>query len=433
MSKLTARLAAPAKLFFSVCFLFFFSVSLFAQRTITGRVTDANGAPLNGVSVVVKGTSRGSTSNGVGAFTISASTGETLELSMVGFTTRSVAVGQGNDVSVQLEASDVTNIDEVVVIGYGTQSRRNVTGAISSINNKTLNEIPAANLGTSLQGRMAGVSVVNTGTPGSQPIVRIRGIGSISFSSDPLYVIDGIPTGNISSFDINDIETVDVLKDASAAAIYGSRGSNGVIIITTKKGKRDGKIHVGVNSYYGTQWVSERLDLLDREGFMKYALAYRGSQIPRLSTNINDPIYTGATQTYGQTNTDWQEEYFRNGPMAQTSIDVNGGNQVSRFSASAGYFDQKGTAPNVAFKRYNFRLNSEHNISKVFTFGQSLVVSNSIQRGDANAGGTRSNLVNVIRMMPHIPVHDPTSIGGYRGVNSGLDGGDPTNPIKMLN
>jgi len=398
-------------------------------KTITGKVTNQEGQPLQGVSVTVVGTTRGTTTNAAGVFSIDAEVGETLEFSIVGFTSSRSRIGQGNEISVQLSPT-VSDINEVVVIGYGTQSRRNVTGAIASISNKTLNEIPAANVTTALQGRMAGVSVVNNGSPGSQPIVRVRGISSISFASDPLYVVDGVPTGNISSFDMNDIETVDVLKDASAAAIYGSRGSNGVIIITTKKGKKDGKIRVGLNSYYGTQWVSKRLDLLDREGFMKYALAYRGSQIPRLSTNINDPIYTGATQTYGQTNTDWQEEYFRNGPMTQTNIDVNGGNQVSRFSASAGYFDQKGTAPTVAFKRYNFRLNSEHNISKVFTFGQSLVITNSIQKGDANSGGTRSNLVNVIRMMPHIPVYDPTSIGGYRGVNSGLDGGDPTNPIE---
>ena len=186
------------------------------------------------------------------------------------------------------------------------------------------------------------LAVVNNGSPGTQPIVRIRGISSISSSSDPLYVVDGIPTGDISSFDMRDIESVDVLKDASAAAIYGSRATNGVIIITTKKGKRDGKLHVGLNSYYGVQRVTKRLDLLDREGFMQYALAYRGSQVPRLSTCLMTPTdITGATQTYGQTNTNWQDEYFRDGPMTQTNIDLSGGNQISRFSASVGYFDQK--------------------------------------------------------------------------------------------
>jgi len=409
-------------------------------KAITGKVTNQNGEPLQGVSVTVVGTTRGTATNANGVFFIDAEVGETLEFTIVGFAASRVKVGQGNEISVQMNPT-VSDINEVVVIGYGTQSRRNVTGAIASIDNKTLNEIPAANVTTALQGRMAGVSVVNSGTPGSQPIVRVRGISSISFASDPLYVIDGVPTGNISSFDMNDIETVDVLKDASSAAIYGSRGSNGVIIITTKKGKRDGKIHVGFNSYYGTQWVSKRLDLLNPTEFDTYAKAYRGSLVPRRDPNYESSpgvkpnwpaqlIYPGASTTYGNNVTDWQDEYFRNGPMGQTNIDVNGGNQTSRFSASAGYFDQKGTAPTVGFKRYNFRLTSEHNISKVFTFGQSLVITNTIQKGDANAGGTRSNLVNVIRMFPYMPVHDPTSIGGYRGVQSGLEGGDPTNPIE---
>jgi TonB-linked SusC/RagA family outer membrane protein len=339
-------------------------------------------------------------------------------------------VGASNTISISLQP-DVTNLGELVVIGYGTQQRRNVTSAISSINNKTLNELPAPNFSQALQGRMAGVSVVNNGTPGGQPIIRIRGISSITSSSDPLYVIDGIPTGDIASFDVRDIESIDVLKDASASAIYGSRATNGVIIITTKKGKRDGKLHVSLNSFYGTQVVTKRLDLLDRAGFMQYALAYRGSQVPRLTApNIDQPIYTGATQTYGQTNTNWQDEYFQPGPMTQTAIDLNGGNEVSRFSASAGYLDQRGTAPNVGFKRYNFKISSEHKIGRAISFGESILTSYTDRNNDGNDQGTRSNLVNVIRMMPHMPVYDPTSNGGYRGVNSVLDGGDPTNPIE---
>src|SRR5678809_766788 len=214
-------------------------------------------------------------------------------------------------------------------------------------------------------------------------------------SSDPLYVVDGIPTGDLSSFDVHDIETVDVLKDASAAAIYGSRATNGVIVITTKKGKRDGKIHVGLSSYYGVQKVTERLDLLNTQQFMQYALAYRGSQVPRLTApNIDQPIYTGATQTYGQTNTNWQDEYFEDGPMTQTDIDVSGGNENSRFSTSAGFFDQQGTSPKVGFRRYNFKIASDHKISKIFTFGENVFVSYSDRKTDANDQGTRSNLVN---------------------------------------
>jgi TonB-dependent starch-binding outer membrane protein SusC len=410
-------------------------------KTITGIITNQAGEPLVGASINVKNTNRYTTSNAKGEFTIEVEDNNAiLVISYTGYAAKEITVGNANSINVVLAAVNNT-MDEVVVVGYGTQSRRNVTTAISSIDNKTLNELAVPNLAQALQGRMAGVSVVNNGTPGSQPIVRIRGISSITSSADPLYVVDGIPTGDISSFDMRDVESVDVLKDASAAAIYGSRATNGVIIITTKKGKRDSKLHVGLNSYYGVQRVTKRLDLLNPVQFDSYAKAYRGSLVPRRDPNYESspgvkpnypaqPIFPGASTTYGNNVTDWQDEYFRDGSITETNIDLNGGNQVSRFGASAGYTNQKGTAPNVAFKRYNLRLSSEHNISKVFTFGQTLIVSNSIQRGDANTGGTRGNLINVIRMMPYMPVYDPTSKGGYRGVSSPLDGGDPTNPIE---
>lgn len=261
--------------------------------------------------------------------------------------------------------------------------------------------------------------------------MRIRGISSISYASDPLYVIDGFPTGDLASFDMRDIETVDILKDASAAAIYGSRATNGVVMITTKKGRRDNELRVNLDSYFGFQEVTKRIDLLDREGFEKYAIAYRGSNVPRLlSPDRDQPIYQGATQTYGQTNTNWQDEYFEKGFMTGNNVNVSGGNNISRFYASAGYTNQQGISPSTGFQRYNFRLNSEHTISKVFTFGENLYLAYTDQDFDNNETGSRTNLVNVIRMMPHMPVYDPTSIGGYRGVDATKDGGDPTNPIE---
>ena len=180
-----------------------------------------------------------------------------------------------------------------------------------------------------MQGRIAGLQVTNNGSPGTQPIVRIRGISSISFASDPLYIIDGFPSGDLSTIDTRDIESVDVLKDASASAIYGSRATNGVIMITTKKGRRDGKLHVSLDSYVGTSKVTDRIDLLNTQQFMQYALAYRGSQVQRLTAPmINEPIYAGTTQTYGQTNTDWQDAYFRTGFMTQHNIGLTGGNET---------------------------------------------------------------------------------------------------------
>jgi len=202
-------------------------------------------------------------------------------------------------------------------------------------------------------------------------------------------------------------------------------------MITTKKGKRDGKLHVSLDSYYGTQDVTKRLSLLNPSQFDQYAIAYRGSKVGRrVDPWVNTPIYQGASTTYGNNVTDWQDAYFKSGAMTQTNIGLSGGNDVSRFYTSAGYFDQTGTTPTVGYKRYNFRINSEHRISKVFTFGENLYAAFANQAYDNNETGTRSNLVNVIKMMPYMPVYDPTTSDGFRGVNSVLDGGDPTNPIE---
>jgi len=400
-------------------------------KVITGKITNENGDPLAGVSVVVKGSGKGTSTNGNGVFTISVDPGDVLEFSMVGYQSASVKVGpETGEVTLQLRARTST-VEEVIVIGYGTQKRAAVTGAISSVNSKTVRELPVASVSQALQGRVAGVQVTNNGSPGTDPLVRIRGISSISYASNPLYIIDGLPTGDLSTIDTRDIETVDVLKDASAAAIYGSRATNGVIMITTKKGNKSGKIRISLDSYVGTQNVTKRLDLLNTTQFQVYAKNYRGTNVPRLLDPwVNTPIYQGATKTYGQTNTDWQDAYFKSGVMTQHNIGLSGGNDISRFYASAGYFDQTGIAPTVAYKRYNFRINSEHTISKVFSFGENLYLASGEQAYDNNEAGSRTNLVNVIRMMPHMPVYDPTTTDGYRGVNSVLDGGDPTNPVE---
>ncbi|RYY61747.1 MAG: TonB-dependent receptor [Chitinophagaceae bacterium] len=400
-------------------------------RTVTGTVTSLSGEPLAGVSVQVPGKNTATTTDANGVFSIVVDdNASTLRLSFVGMVSQDVDIAGKTSVTVIMAGSD-KSLDEVVVVGYGTQRRTLVTGAVSSVNGKTLNELPALSVSQALQGRAPGITVTNNGSPGTEPIVRIRGISSISFASDPLYVVDGFPTGDLATIDTRDIESVDVLKDASAAAIYGSRASSGVIMVTTKKGRRDGKIAVNLDSYVGVQKVTSRLDLLNTQQFMQYALAYRGSQIPRLTDpQINEPVYAGATQTYGQTNTDWQDAYFRTGFLTQHNIGLSGGNEMSRFYTSVGYTDQEGTSPAVGYRRYNFRLNSDHILSRIFTFGQNLYVAHGDQAYDNNETQSRTNLVNVIKMMPHIPVYDPTSNGGYRGVDAPRDGGDPTNPVE---
>lgn len=403
-------------------------------QTIHGTVTDGTGNVVQAASVQIKNTNKGTITDANGAFSIQASAGEVLVISSLGFATKEITVGNEKNINVSLNQTNA-RLNEVVVTGYGTQKRANVTGAISTVTGKIVNEIPTVSVQQALQGRVPGLQVTNNGSPGTEPLVTIRGISSISYASNPLYVIDGFPTGDLSTFDTKDIESVDVLKDASAAAIYGSRATNGVIMITTKKGTRDGKMHVSLDSYYGIQNVTKRLSLLNPSQFDQYALAYRGSLVPRRDPNyspqwVNRPIYQGADKTYGDNVTDWQDEYFKQGAMTQTNIGLSGGNDVSRFYASAGYLDQTGTTPTVGYKRYNFRINSEHKISKVFAFGENLYAAYGDQAYDNNETGTRSNLVNVIKMMPYMPVHDPTTSDGFRGVNSVLDGGDPTNPIE---
>ena len=431
MKNCKIAIAPKAKSYLFLLAFLFFSPGLFAQTPVKGKVFDSDGTPLSGASVVIRGTGRGTSTNTLGEFTINANPGEVLEFSMVGYQPQTVKVDRNTgEISLRLPARTST-AEEIIVIGYGTQRRASVTGAISSVNGKTVRELPVASVSQALQGRVPGVQVTNNGSPGTDPIVRIRGISSISYASNPLYVIDGLPTGDLSTIDTRDIETVDVLKDASAAAIYGSRATNGVIMITTKKGNRNGKLRVTLDSYVGTQNITKRLSLLNTQQFQQYAIAYRGSNVPRLLPPwASTPIYQGTSQTYAQTNTDWQDAYFKSGVMTQHNIGLSGGNDVSRFYSSFGYFDQTGIAPTVAYKRFNFRINSEHNISKVFTVGENLYLASGQQAYDGNETGSRSNLINVIRIMPHMPVYDPTTSDGFRGVNSVLDGGDPTNPVE---
>lgn len=399
-------------------------------QTVTGTVTDESGKSIQAASVTIKGTTRGTVTDQNGMFSIIASPGNVLSVSSLGYISKEITLGNEKNLSIALTATN-SELSAVVVVGYGTQKRTEVTGAISTVSGKTITELPVPSVQQALQGRVPGLTVTNNGSPGTSPLVRIRGISSISYASNPLYVIDGFPTGDLSLFDTRDIQSVDVLKDASAAAIYGSRATNGVIMITTKKGSRDNKMHISLDSYYGIQDITKRISLLNPSQFDQYAIAYRGEKVPRRQEPwASTPIYQGANTTYGNNVTDWQDEYFNQGAMTQTNIGLSGGNDVSRFYASAGYMDQDGTTPSVGFKRYNFRINSEHKISNVFSFGENLYTSFGDQAYDNNETGSRSNLLNVIRMMPYMPVYDPTTSDGFRGVNSVLDGGDPTNPIE---
>jgi TonB-linked SusC/RagA family outer membrane protein len=401
---------------------------------VTGQVTDETGQPLIGVTVLVKGTTTAASTNVSGNYKISVpDNGATLVFRYVGYVSQEIAVGDRSVINVKLLPNS-KSLNEVVVVGYGSQSRATITGAISSVNSSTVVALPVASVDQALQGRVAGLNVTNNGSPGTSPIVTIRGISSISFASDPLYVVDGFPlNGGLTSFDPRDVENVQVLKDASTAAIYGSRATNGVILITTKKGSRDGKIGVTLDAYAGVQSPSKYLDLLNTNQYVQYATALDGASglPPRLQpANFNMPIYAGASQTYAQTNTDWQREYLKtNALLASTNVGLNGGNDVSRFYMSAGYFKQDGIAQALSYNRINFRINTDHILSKYFTVGENLYISDGNQNYDATQGN-RTLLTNVVRMLPYIPISDPTKQGGFQGPISSFDGSDPTNPVE---
>ncbi|ARK10054.2 TonB-dependent receptor [Fibrella sp. ES10-3-2-2] len=400
------------------------------DQTVIGSVLDETGSPLVGVSIQIRGTARGTTTDARGAYRIDVPTGNSiLVFSFIGYKKQEVTVGTQATINISLVA-DAGSLDEVVVVGYGTQKRSSLTGAVSTVTPKEITALPVPNLASALQGRVPGVSVINNGGPGSSPIVQIRGVGSISFGSGPLYVIDGVPTGDLNSFNTNDIESLEVLKDASSAAIYGSRAANGVVLITTKKGSRDSKVRISLDSYAGLQSTTHKIDVLNRDQYVQYAKALTsnaGIALPSRLNNLNVPIYAGATQTFAQTETNWQNELFRDAPIVQHQVSLSGGNAASRFFASGGYFKQDGIMQGTNFERGSLRLNSDHQVNKFLSIGQTLTAAYSGQRNETN--GDRSQLMHALRMMPYWPTTDPTKVGGFSAPTA-ADGSDPENPLR---
>lgn len=410
--------------------LFSFS-TLMAQ--VRGVVKNENGEAFQGVNVTIKGANKGTITDASGRFELAATQENTLVFSFLGYKPTERKVGSQKEINISLEL-DESLMEEIVVVGYGTQKKTSLTGAVSSITNKDLVTQPVISATQAMQGRVAGVSVVNSSSPGAEPTVRIRGIGSISISSNPLYVIDGVPAGALNTIAPNDIESIEVLKDASASAIYGSRAANGVVLITTKKGK-SGKLSISVDSYIGTQQVWKTLDLLNSAEYIKYGTALltaSGQAVPGRFSNMNTPIYPGATTTFAQTETDWQDVMFRNGPIHNNQIGISGGTDKSKFYLSIGNFKQKGVLPFTEYGRKSIRLNSDHNIGKYISIGQTLMVTNDDRIGEGTAGG-RSLVMNIMRMTPYWPVNDPTKIGGFSTTAQGLDATDPENPMRIVN
>ena len=334
------------------------SLSGFAQtKNITGKVFSDSGTALAGISVRVKGTNLGTVTAGDGSFSIAAVQGSTLEFSGIGYSGQSVKVETGNEVTVRM-STDTRSLNEVVVVGYGTVKRKDLTGSVSSISADQIEQVPVVSVEQALQGRASGVQVVNNdGTPGGNISVLIRGIGSLaSGGNTPLYVVDGYPlSGGINNINPNDISSIDILKDASATAIYGIRAANGVVIVTTKKGRK-GMAQVSLDAYWSFQSKPKQYNVLNAQQWA--TLSNQVADADSLHNFVEMPIWRSPDSLH---NLDWQNALYQTGLTQNYSIGVRGGSDKIQGATSVGYFDQKGIVEGSYFKRVTMGINLDYN------------------------------------------------------------------------
>ena len=344
------------------------------SKKVTGRVNDSQG-PLIGATVMVKGTSNGVVTDIDGNFNLNAAPGSTLVISYVGYVTQEITVGNQSFISVNLKEEGRV-LNDVVVIGYGTQRKEAVTGSVASVKGDMLREVPAGDVTNALQGRVAGVQMMQTSSkPGASMQIRVRGSRSLTASNDPLIVLDGIPfAGTISDIDPNNIKTMDILKDASATAIYGSRGANGVIMITTYKGMQDQEPVVKYNMYVGF-----------KKNFARYPMM-NGDQLKRLRevSGLYQPVYTNGDEEEGM-NTDWQDMLFKTAFTTNQDLSVSGGTAKSAYNVGISYFKDEATIPTQNFKRYAMHAALDQEIGKYLKVGFSTNTNYSITN-NANLG-----------------------------------------------
>jgi TonB-linked SusC/RagA family outer membrane protein len=384
----------------------------FAQeRTVTGKVSDKTGV-IPGVNVVVKGSKANTQTDFDGSYSIKAKTGDVLVFSYVGMNNKQVTVGSSNTVNVELE-SEAQLMNEVVVVGYGVQKRKEVTGSISKISGKDIANLVTPSFEGVLAGRATGVQVLtNTGLIGAAPKIRIRGIGSISGSTEPLIVVDGIPiysgdiggvsaTNGLADINPEDIESFDILKDGAATAIYGSRAANGVVLITTKSGKR-GSLKVSYSSVFGVASAAKKYDLLETPEFLTISNEKR--------TNAGQAPWAVGSAF----NTDWQSAVLRSAPQTTHNLNFSGGSEKTKYYLSLGLSDLDGINLANSMKKYSIRANIDQDINKWLSIGTNLAVSRTEYNGlNSNASGLSGNIFNTIRQLPNTPIYDAADPTGY--------------------
>ncbi len=404
-------------LFLFLCLLV---TSVFAQEpiTISGNVTDNTGFGLPGVSILEKGTTNGTVTDVNGNYSFNTTTQSTLVFSFIGFVTQEIPVNGQNKINVQL-AEDVVGLEEVVVVGYGEIKVKDLTSSITTIKSEELVKTPAGQAMQGLQGKVAGVQIVNSGAPGSEPTVRIRGVGSFpsSSNSSPLYVVDGMYFDNIDFLNPSDIATLSVLKDASASAIYGVRAANGVVLITTKKGSLNSKTNITYEGYYGVQVPQNVMQMANAEQFVNY--------INQTGSAADISFIDNAMQRYGRSyinpnvpnvNTDWYAEIMKSHAIQQNhSLSILGGNDKTSYSLGVSYFDQEGLleAKN-SYKRMNIRSSIDHQANSWLKSGVNFNISNGT-RYIASDGAWFS----AYHAVPILPVYDDENYNSL--VASGVD------------
>ncbi|HYH56669.1 MAG TPA: SusC/RagA family TonB-linked outer membrane protein, partial [Anseongella sp.] len=442
-----------------------------AQTAVGGTVKDANGQPLPGVSVTVKGSTLGVQTDLEGSYLIEVNRNDTLVFALLGYETQEVPAGGRSTVDVTL-AQSLESLEEVVVTGYSTQAKRNITSAVSTISPADLTAVPSVNLAQQLQGRAAGVNVGLDNTPGGGVSVRIRGISTLG-NNDPLYIIDGVPSkGNLNTINQNDIESIQILKDASSASIYGSRAANGVVIITTKKGSA-GAPKITFESYYGVQRAGKFLDLMNTKEYGDYLWQSRkNAKVVNPSTGnpehaqfgngpapvipdyivpdgafegdprVNPDNYSWGRYTdpeFGSTHfaitraekegTNWMEEIFQPGSIQDYQLGATGGSSSGRYAFSLNHFNQDGILLHNGYKRYTLRANTEFLIKNRIRIGENLQVGYGQRQGNYGNHGESNSIQNAYRMQPIIPVYD---LGGNFAGTLGSNLGNANNPVGQL-
>lgn len=415
-----------SKMMSMIALMLFPFMSLMAQqgKTISGVVkSEESNMPIPGANVLVKGTSNGTVTNFDGEYSIKANENDVLIFSYVGFEPLEVLIGSNTTIDVALEEG-IASLSEVVVVGYGSQLKQDLTGAVGIVDSEEMKKQATNDVTQMMQGRVAGVLVTSDGQPGASPNVRIRGVATFGqgASAEPLYVVDGFPLpGGIRDINPNDIESIQVLKDASAGAIYGNRAANGVVIITTKGGKKGEKFSVELNTYYGLQTIEQRIPVLDRQGYQTIN--------NELLTNAGQPLVPGNDSNsplfINDINTDWQNAGYKDGYIQNYNLNLSGGTEKTNYFISLDYLDNEGTLVGSGpdYKRYSFRVNSDTELGK-FNIGENIYITRSDENplfSTTSIGlpGSRPTLVNdLLQAAPTIPVFDENREGGFGGADS---------------